>query len=231
MELKGNPTGISKIDLLGIERVISRGTGRIIEDLPDALFVYDSVSEAFFLACTDHNLGLRIFERHAELNCSLLMVTDTKLGKTVFERYGFDEMFECYQVAYMGSAPEPGNRLTLREADRTDLPFITSVYHLISPEEMKEVIERKSLLLGFREDQLVGFIGEHLEGSMGLLFVFPEYRRKGYAALLEKAYIARTIGKGYIPFGQVEINNRASLKLQQKIGMVQSDTPCCWMWK
>ena len=224
-------TDIRDIDLLGIDRILMRGTGRIIEKCPDALYVYDEVSGAFFLACSDRETGLRILDEHAGLNCRLLMVTDTELGKIAFQRYGFDEMFECYQVAYPGEPPGFENRLSIREAGREDLPIITETYHLISPEEMEKVVDRGSLLLGYQDGRLVGFIGEHLEGSMGMLYVFPEYRRKGYAEELEKAYILRTIEKGFIPFGQIEKNNLASLELQRKIGMVRSENLSCWMWK
>ena len=85
--------------------------------------------------------------------------------------------------------------------------------------------------MGYDKDHLVGFIGEHLEGSMGMLYIFPEYRRKGFASALEKIYISKTIEKGFIPFGQVEKSNRESLNLQKKIGMTQSDKIICWMWK
>ena len=63
------------------------------------------------------------------------------------------------------------------------------------------------------------------------MYVFPEFRRRGYASVLEKRYIAETMRKGFIPFGQVEIHNAASLKLQEKIGMTQSENTICWMWK
>ena len=43
--------------------------------------------------------------------------------------------------------------------------------------------------------------------------------------------IARTLKEGFIPFGQVEKGNHASLALQKKIGMTVSDNLICWMWK
>ena len=66
---------------------------------------------------------------------------------------------------------------------------------------------------------------------MGLLYVFPEYSGHGYAVSLEKAMIVRTLKEGFIPFGQVEKRNHASLALQKKIGMTISDNLICWMWK
>ena len=66
---------------------------------------------------------------------------------------------------------------------------------------------------------------------MGLLYVFPKFRRKGYAVALEKSMIVKTLSEGYIPFGQVEKNNHASVLLQEKIGMTISNRLICWMWK
>ncbi|MBR0514478.1 MAG: GNAT family N-acetyltransferase [Clostridia bacterium] len=72
---------------------------------------------------------------------------------------------------------------------------------------------------------------EHLEGSMGLLYIFPEFRRRGYATELEKAVIAKTLQEGYTPFCQIEKSNSASMALQRKLGLAISDRLICWMWK
>ena len=116
-------------------------------------------------------------------------------------------------------------------ASMKDCSVVTATYDLVSPEELRRIVKRRKLLLGHDRGNPVGFIGEHLEGSMGLLYVFPEYRRHGYAVALEKAMIARTLKEGFIPFGQVEKGNHASLALQKKIGMTVSDNLICWMWK
>ena len=121
--------------------------------------------------------------------------------------------------------------LSVREADEHDLPMLLDHYHLISPEELAEVVRRRSILLGYSCEQLVGFIGEHLEGSMGLLYIFPEYRRMGFAYALESAKIAEFLSKGLIPFAQVDKNNAASLALQKKLGMTRSAHTILWLWK
>ncbi len=221
---------IDGIDYLGIDRVLKRGSGEIIAETEHALLVRDAVSEAFLLACEDAGAGLSLLDRHAG-GCSLLMVPDYALGLTAFERYGFTEKIECWQVAYFGEKPATDDLLTVRTADESDLPMLTETYHLISPEELEQVVGRGSILLGYDGNRLVGFIGEHLEGSMGILYVFPEYRRRGFGTALQKHFIAQTMEKGFIPFGQVEKDNVNSLKLQQKIGMTRSDNLIVWMWK
>ena len=222
---------IDGIDYLGIDRVLKRRSGEIVAETDHALLVRDSVSEALMLACEDTADGLALLDRHAGSDCSLLMVSDCALGLTAFDRYGFSEKLECYQVAYYGEKPSADSRITVRAADENDLPMLTETYHLISPEEMEKVVRRKSVLLGYDGDCLVGFIGEHLEGSMGLLYVFPEYRRRGFGSALQMHYIVKTMENGYVPFGQVEKDNRNSLKLQQKIGMTRSDNLIVWMWR
>ena len=113
----------------------------------------------------------------------------------------------------------------------SDLPLLPETYDLVSADELKQIVERKKVMLGYDHGRLIGFVGEHLEGSMGLLYVFHKFRRKGYGAALEKSMIAKTLEEGYIPFGQVEKNNHASMQLHKKIGMTTSEQLICWMWK
>ena len=222
---------IHGIDHLGLDRVLKRGTGEVIAEQDDALFIRDSVSGACMLACEDAAAGLCLLDRHVGQDCGLLMVSDYALGMEAFQRYGFSEKLECYQVAYYGEKPPADTGLTVRTADKQDLPMLIDTYTLISPEELEQVVSRKSILLGYNQNQLVGFIGEHLEGSMGILYVFPEFRHRGYGAALQSRLIAKTLKEGYIPFGQVEKENHASLRLQKKLGMSQSENLIVWMWK
>ena len=221
---------LNDIDFLGIDRVLKRGTGKILEEREGALLAFDEVSGGYFLACDDIALACSIIDLYAD-KCELLMCTNIEVGRAVLERFGFKGTLECYQVAYYGEPPEASTRLTVRVADKSDLPFLTKTYHLIDEEEMAKVVGRGSLLLAYEGKNLVGFIGEHLEGSMGLLYILPEHRRKGFATELEKLYIKKTIERGFIPFGQVEKSNAASLILQEKLGLVKSDRLTCWLIK
>ena len=222
---------ISGIKNLGIERVLKRGTGEIIVNSDNTLLVRDNVSGACFLACEDEKTGIAVLDSYIGVDCSLLMVSDYALGQTAFERYGFSEKLECYQFAYYGEKPVIDIKLSVRTADEQDLPMLIEHYQLISPEEFAEVVRRKSVLLGYDQGHLVGFIGEHLEGSMGILYVLPEYRRRGFGTALQTCFIARTMEKGFVPFGQVEKDNQKSLRLQEKIGMTCFDDLSVWMWK
>lgn len=222
---------LTGIDCLGLDRVLRRGTAEVLARRDGAMLLKDCVSEAYFLGCEDAAQGAELLECFLPVDCRLLMVSDHALGKAAFARFGFQELLECRQTAYYGEAPTVGSELCVRTADARDLPLLTETYHLVEPEELRRIVERKKLLLGYAQGVLVGFIGEHLEGSMGLLYVFPEFRRRGCASALERLLIAKTLAEGYVPFGQVEKSNLASLALQEKLGMTISENLICWMWK
>ncbi len=219
----------SSIDLLGIDRVLKRGTGEILAD-GAAPLIRDTVSGAHLLASRDADLSIPLLDRYAQ-DFDLLMVPDLALGRLAYERYGFAGRLECFQVAYYGEKPEPEPTLSVRVAGNEDLALLLKNYHHITPREMEQVVSRGSILLGYSRNQLVGFVGEHLEGSMGLLYVFPEFRRKGFGTALEKLAIRKTMESGFTPFGQVAKDNTGSIELQRKIGMTISENLICWMWK
>ena len=222
---------IGGIEYLGLQRVLERSTGEIVAERDDALLIRDSVSGAYFLACEDETVGIRLLDHGVGQRCDLLMVSNEAIGHTAFERYCFSDRLVCYPFAYYGEKPADCSGITVRTADERDLPMLTEHYRLISPQELETVVNRGSVLIGYDGDRPVGFVGEHLEGSMGLLYVFEEYRRRGYGAALQRHMIAGTMEAGYIPFGQVEVSNTASLCLQEKLGMTRSDQRIVWMWK
>ena len=92
---------LTDIDYLGIDRVLKRGTGKVIERHDAALLVHDSISGACMLGCEDAALGANILRYRRGGDCRLLMVvSDHGLGLKAFAQYGFESMLECYQTAY-----------------------------------------------------------------------------------------------------------------------------------
>ena len=67
---------------------------------------------------------------------------------------------------------------------------------------------------------LAGFAGIHQEGTMGLLEVLPQFRRRGLAEVLEVGRIAQQLRRGLLPYCHVRLGNTASEALQAKLGLV-----------
>lgn len=223
---------IKAIENLNIDRVLERGTGKIIEQRPDAIMVFDERSKGLMLACDDASVGEAMLERHLTEEHRLLMISDVALGRAMFKKYDFADGLECFQVAYYSDEmPEVSGALDIRAAEAEDVPLLTEIYDVLTEEEMEEIVRRGNLLLGYEGAEMAGFVGEHLEGSIGLLHVMPKFRRKGYAMELENAMIRKNMEAGFLPFGQVEKSNTASMALQKKLGLTQSENTIIWMWR
>lgn len=218
------------IDYLGIDRIVKRGSAEFIERNERFVFVRDTVSGVFFLCGEVRDDDFALIDDYIDKERDALMVDSEELFKKVFARYGFEDKLECYQVTYYGDAPKLDAKIDVRAAEKSDIPLIVENYHLVGEDEIAKIVGRRALFLGFLDGEPVGFVGEHLEGSMGLLYVLPEFRRRGFGEALEKFCIAKTIEKGFVPFGQVEKDNAASLNLQKKLGFTVSENLIFWMW-
>lgn len=119
---------------------------------------------------------------------------------------------------------EGKHSLIIRPLDFEQKQIIFEHYDMLPEEVIEERLEKKKIYGGFLKEELVGFIGLHQEESMGMLEVFPEYRRRGYGEELERFMIKKQLSDGAIPYCQIDEHNKKSIQLQEKIGMELSDT-------
>lgn len=212
-------------------QVIKRKSALFLENDENGLFIQDTVSNAFMLACNDYHLAIKWLKKHEHLHYQLIVVYDKKLVSFIKKRYNLHDSLICFQEAYLSQNELIENHdLVLKLASIDDLSMILKHYHRLSIEEIKEIIDEKHLYLGYVDDHLIGFIGEHLEGSIGLLEVFEDYRRLGYGSELEKRMINLMLKRNLLPFCQIEVDNVKSLSLQKKLGMSLSQEKVYWLF-
>ncbi len=169
--------------------------------------------------------------KHQDRHYHLFSVVGDDLKDVLLKHFHFNKRLDCLQFAYLKkdiSLPE--SDLHVRVADNDDIRFIADNYDSLDEEEIKIIVGRKKLLIGEVNGQRVGFIGEHLEGSMGLLYVLEEYRKSHYGSYLEAYKIKEMLKEGFIPFGQVVWGNEKSMNMQKKLGMTASDIPVYWFF-
>lgn len=133
---------------------------------------------------------------------------------------------------YMKSVP-PISKQTIISHRKLNKDMITTVckhysfQNLADPNYISQRIE-EGMIGAFSESELVGFIGIHDTGSIGLLEVFPAYRRRGIASGLVIAMIEEQLNRGNLPFGEIHLHNEASQKLARHLGFVSDDTIIVW---
>lgn len=218
-----------KLSNCALLQVLKRNTARILKAEDDGVLLFDEVSKAYMLSAKNIE---KTFEWLKGLeNCYLFHVTDICFVEYLQKLYNLDEILTCKQFIYEGDCiVDYDKNLDIREPSSLDMDIIKKNYDKITDEELEEINKLHNLYVGYDKDEnFVGFIGSHLEGSMGILEVFPQYRRNGYASELESFMINDFMRKGLIPFCQVEIDNKKSIRLQRKLGLKESEKVVYWL--
>lgn len=214
-----------------IQNSLLRGSGEIIEDSPEGIFVYESLGQVYYLMAPPA-LGKEWLCKHEERGYNLIVLYNDALISFAAERYHLSLDETCKQIVWTEQqAPARTQELFIRHAQMADLELCMSVYHQSSPEDIRGAVELGNVFLAYKEDEFVGMIGLHMDGSMGMLDVLPAYRRRGYGTEMERMLIAHQLAQGCIPYGQVHLSNNASFALQENIGMKCSQGTLTWLYR
>lgn len=223
--LEENP--LLHIDML---ESVRRGQAQILQCAENGVLLRNLPSGAYMMSARDG--------RTADFLLSRVKHADLFVGHQEFfmedatEKLGLGKRMVCFQAVYQGTAPlpQPDAGVGIRALDESHLPFVRAHYSTVSDGGYLQSRLKSGTMFGaFAGETLCGFIGMHAEGSMGLLEVLPEYRRRGIALALETFLTNRILGNGAVPFGQVIRGNGASLALQRRLGFTVSGQPVYWL--
>lgn len=218
-----------------LTETVRRGDGRLIYVCPTgALAAYSNYAK------DGQDTGFTMFAADlptAEFLCSLLpsstdyvTVHEDFYGPLLQNRFGLRLGQPCWQMVYPGTAalPLPELGLDVRQLDLSHLSQVSAHYSIGGDEYLTWLLERGALYGAFQDDTLCGFIGRHAEGTIGLLEVFPQYRRQGAATLLQTFMTNLELSRGHVPYGQVFDGNEPSLALQRSLGFHRSKGQLFW---
>lgn len=216
---------------VGLIEIIQRGTSKIIETSESGVFMQDTVSEGLFLSCDSIEITKEWLKKHEhEYEYGLFEVCQEEIAKMIKDTYQLETIMECKQAVYTGKKIPYNYQLTFQEPDEQQMKIISANYHKITEKELKMIRNFHNLFVGMYENEMVGFIGSHLEGSVGLLEILPQYRKRGFGTELEIFMINYMLDKNRIPYGHVESWNEKSEGLQRKLGMDFADQMIYWIF-
>lgn len=119
--------------------------------------------------------------------------------------------------------------LTIRPLGQEHGAMAEEQYHSYDGEGyIRERIAKKAMYGAFFGEELAGFVGFHAEGSIGMLEVFPQYRRRHIGKALETFILNKALEMGHIPYGQMAVGNQASKALQQSLGLYMAKGQLVW---
>ena len=209
---------------------IKRGTAEVLYASNECVMVRDKQTGVIMLQTENISLADRLLDTVPE-STTHIVAHNSALADLVEKKLGYKKRVPCYQTVY---AKEPfcieKNGLEIRPMCEADADEASAMY-FNSVEKAKEHIRLGLVYCAVFDGKTVGMIGRHEEGSSGLLVVKEEYRRRGFAGIMEKFLINSELERGWTPYGQVIEDNTASLNLQRKLGLDISENLLYWMIK
>ena len=216
------------IDML---EVLRRGTAQVCRAGCDGVLLYDPPSEVWFL---DAETPAALDEMLPMLDGCVILTGHQMWYKDVLAaHFSFQTQQICRQSAWLApqSPAVPPFGGEIRRLDRSWAVWAEEHYsHSFGGVAYMEDAIDRGMLGAFVEGRPAGFVGTHIEGSMGMLEVLPEYRRRGIGEALLLAMTAFCLEQGKYPYGQVFTDNAPSLALQRKVGMTLSEELLFWLF-
>lgn len=208
---------------------LRRDTVQVVAADDEGVLLWMDAADIYMMSAVSPAAALRLavgVARMESLECH-----QVECAAALEEKYGLERHMECYMVARLDKkVPEiPEGIAEIRPLGVEWLPFVREHYKNPVPDAyLRGRLEAGVMVGAFREGQLAGFIGEHDEGTIGLLEVVPQYRRLGVGALLECHMIACYIEQGRVPHAQVATSNTVSFAMQRRLGFEVGDKIIVW---
>jgi hypothetical protein len=162
----------------------------------------------------------------------MIVLHNGELKESLERAFGFQTVMECYHAVYTSTDRIPytlPENAEIRKLNARYVDFVHTHYHVVDDVSyIRERIE-EDMFGVFIDDNIVGFAGTHDMRSMGMLEILPEYRRLGLAYCIEAHLINHLLAMGRVPYCQVAVNNEASIRLQQKMGLELSKSVIYWL--
>ena len=210
---------------------IHRGSADILAAGPGGVLLYETIGEVHMLAAESEAEALRLLDRLE--NPALITIHNAQAALEAARRFGLGIHLTVHQAVWMAATPPslPEQELDIRLLDITWAERVNDLYsHDMGLDYMEARLARGELWGAFEGDALMGFIGCHAEGSMGMLEVLQGFRRRGVGRALAAFLIGETLKKGLTPFSQFQLTNHASRQLNQSLGLHICPEIIYWLW-
>lgn len=238
-----------KLHHMDMIELINRGQARLVYAKGANIVLFDKVSRIYFHTAENRRegeqaiLAMKADAKQIE-DIDLILLHQEFMQEPAEKLFGLKTFLTCYQAVYTKKEKLPitglyrtdGRRQAgcaeLRQLTLEHLDIVVKHYTTMDdPSYLRKRIEKGWMYGAFVEDELAGFVGMHGEGSIGMLTVLPQYRRRHLGKALETYIINLSLEKGMTPFGQVAVENEASRKLQESLGLCFSKQQLYWMGK
>ena len=192
----------------------------LILNTKDYFLIYFPEGDIYYAGC-DEKSGKdeELCKKINEIGYRVLSTPSEKIAKGLNSKWSRGYL----QYVYRGDIIKESESKMIVLKDE-DLEYVQETYK--RGEYMVKLHKNKKIWGYYENNVLIGYILEHANGSTGGLFVKPEFRNKGYGALILKEGYSRA--KEYARFSQVDFENISSIKVHEKLKCIKCDVTIYW---
>lgn len=208
---------------------LRRGMVEVAALRPDGVLLYNVPGELYMLAADSLEAGQALCAGVEKMDLAVAHSRET--GEYLQRRYGIARCQACTQAVFSGRENIPVlPGFDIRPLGQAFFQTVLENYHSFSdPPYIRQRLASGVMHGAFREGRLLGFIGMHAEGSVGMLEVLPPYRRQGAASALMAHMVNFCLERGWVPFSQIFEGNEASFQLHRRLGWTLCPRPLYWV--
>jgi len=192
--------------------------------------LYDPVNRLYFVSADD-NAVLQGGWWDKSLNAEVLALRERNIDAAA-QHIGARHVRRCHQVVFT-RAPQcrTVEGLAIEPLDERHIDFVCGHYAMaLERDYLLERLSSGSVFGAYYQGDPAGFIGRHSEGSIGMLEVLPQYKRRGIGTALACFMIRRVLSLGETPYAHIFVGNEASLQMIRRIpGAVLLDECVAWV--
>lgn len=215
---------------IGMIEPINRETAELIYAEKDGVLLLEKKSGAYMMSVDEPGLAEKLV---AGIRDAKLFAAHQQFCLPIIESsFGLSPQFRCRPAAYFNKTLLPTDvSIKIDILNSRHVQEVLEHYHTMDDADyIRSLIDIGQIYGTFVDGRLAGFIGIHLEGSIGMLEVMPEFRRRGIGHALESYIVNMMLEKGWTPFCEVFENNLTSINLQKKLGFAISDQCLYWFF-
>ena len=187
----------------------------------DAFIIHSKTTDTYSVEVRPVTSPDPILQKLKDYSVDLLITT---VG-SIYDRLhsGYEEAYMCYQYTFPLPYDKDSN---IKLLDKKDLNYVQTTYDDVL--YISQLFDRNQILGYYVDEQLIGYIVHHIDGTLGALYVDPKYRAKGYGAKIVKAAVFYFNDKTL--YSHVLSTNEPSIKLHKAIDAKKSDVNVYWMY-
>lgn len=206
----------------------------IIFETKDSLLIHDSFSNIYAGTCENDQEAHMLIQSIPKAAEEILLFQTCLFEEKLKQGILYDMI--SFNSVYLSKELRPVKlpiSFTIAPLKADHVSFVMKHYSVKELCTEGHICERVAAgMLGiFHKDNLVGFIGTHLEGAMGMLEILPNYRHMGLGMALQNAMANTLLRQGAYVYGQVMQNNHASFALQKKCNFTVGNNPTYWYFQ